>query len=244
MEKSIKTTEGTRTNRTGISVSSHADEMRQVTGLTRPSPDGGGRRQAYAAYLQASHALGTVPPPTTAKGALKTAMQAVKGNKAIALVDRASERLAFERTGVRLYTTLLEKVEAGPSFEGAPTPQDVQIIRDEELEHALMLAEALEHMGADPTVMTPSADLVGVEGLGLSAVVNDPRTTVGQCLHAMMVAELADGEGWLLLRTLAEEMGQDELAQRFAHAEQEEERHLEQVRTWLLANARADSDLL
>ena len=245
MEKSIKTTEGMRTNRTGLSMSSHADAMRQVPELTRASPRNGGLKQAQAAYLRESHALGTVPPPATAKGALKTAMQALKGNKAIALVDRVSERLAFERTGVRLYETLLAKIDAaGPVFKGGPTREEVQTIRDEELQHAHMLVEALENLGADPTVMTPSADLVSVEGMGLGAVVNDPRTTVGQTLHALMVAELADGEGWTLLRTLAAEMGQDELADRFAQAEQQEQRHVEQVRTWMLAQARADSDLL
>jgi hypothetical protein len=59
----------------------------------------------------------------------------------------------------------------------------------------------------------------------------------------MIVAELADGEGWTLLRTLADDMGQDELSSRFSQAEQEEERHLEQVRSWLLAHARAEAEI-
>lgn len=91
--------------------------------------------------------------------------------------------------------------------------------------------------------MTPSADLVAVEGMGLSAVLGDPRTNVGHCLHALMTAELADGEGWTLLRTLAEDFGQKDLAKRFARAEHEEERHLELVRSWLLAFTRAEAEL-
>jgi rubrerythrin len=243
MAKSTKATEGTRTNRTGIGMSSHADEMREVPELTRASRGNGALKQAHAIYLKESHAVGTVPPPMTAKGAAKTAWQAVKGNKAIALVDRASERLAFERTGVRLYDTLLEKMDVATSFKGGPTKKAVQKIRDEELQHALMLAEALEYMGADPTVMTPSADLVSVESMGLGSVINDPRTTVGQCLHALMVAELADGEGWTLLRTMADDMGQDDLSARFTEAEQQEQRHLEQVRGWMLAHARAEAGI-
>jgi rubrerythrin len=242
-KSTTKVTEGMRTNKTGITMSSHADAMRQVPELTRATPANGGLKQAHAVYLKESHAVGTVPPPATAKGVAKSAWQAIKGNKAIALVDRTAERLAFERTGVRLYTALLEKLEIGPSFAGGPTRDEVETIRSEELQHALMLAEALEQMGADPTVMTPSADLVSVEGMGLGQVVNDARTTVGQCLHAMMVAELADGEGWTLLRTLADDMGQDELSSRFSRAEQEEERHLEQVRSWLLAHARAEAEI-
>ncbi|HEX7038418.1 MAG TPA: ferritin-like domain-containing protein [Pseudomonadales bacterium] len=244
MKESTKTTEGGRTNRTGLALSDHADEMLEVPELTRPTPSNGGIRQEHALYAKQSHAIGTVPPPNTAKGLAKAAMQAITGGKAVALVDKMSERLAFERTGVRLYEALLEKMEvAGKTFSGGPTRNEVQQIRDEELNHAHLMVEALEHLGADPTVMTPSADLVGVEGLGLVQVVNDPRTTVGQCLHALLVAELADNDGWMMMRTMAEELGQKELAKRFSRAEQEEERHLELVRTWLLAHARDQASM-
>jgi hypothetical protein len=58
-----------------------------------------------------------------------------------------------------------------------------------------------------------------------------------------MVAELADGEGWTLLRTMADDMGQDDLSARFTEAEQQEQRHLEQVRGWMLAHARAEAGI-
>lgn len=244
MKESTKTKESGRTNRTGLALSEHADEMLEVPGLTRPTPSNGGIQQEHALYAKQSRAIGTVPPPNTAKGLAKAAMQAIAGGKAIALVDKMSERLAFERTGVRLYETLLEKIDAaGKTFQGGPTRKEVQQIRDEELSHAHLMAEALEYLGADPTVMTPSADLVGVESLGLGQVINDPRTTVGQCLHALLVAELADNDGWMMLRTLAEDLGQKELAKRFTKAEQQEERHLQQVRTWLLAHAREQASM-
>jgi rubrerythrin len=243
MEKATKTTEGTRINRTGMSASSHAEEMHQVPGMTHPSAAGGKLKQAHVTYLQASHAIGTVPPPATVKGAGKAALQALKGNKAMALVDRISERLAFERTGVRLYDALLDKMDAASAFAGGPRMDAVQTIRDEELQHARMLKEAMEQLGADPTAVTPSADLVAVEGMGLGAVLGDPRTTVGQCLHALIVAELADNEGWTMLRNLAEDMGQSELASRFRSAEEEEARHLEQVRSWLVAHTRSEAQL-
>lgn len=244
MAKSTKMSEGTRTNRTGIAMSSHADEMRQVPQLTRPSQSNGGVRKEHALYLKESHAVGTVPPPGTAKGLAKAAMQALKGNKAIALVDKTAERLAFERTGVRLYEALLEKLDAGTSFTGGPTRDEVQTIRDEELQHVHMLTEMLEQIGADPTAMTPSADLVAVESMGIGTVVGDPRTTVGQCLHALLTVELADNDGWTLLRTLADDMGQDEIADRCMQAEEDEERHLMQVRTWVLAHAREEAAMV
>ena len=243
MEKSTKMSEGARTNHTGMSTSSHAKDMRQVPKMTQPTKDNGGLQQAHATYLRDAHAIGTVPPPNSVKGAGKTALQALKGNRAIALVDKAAERLAFERTGVRLYDAMLDKMHASEAFSGGPGIDEVQTIRNEELEHALMLKQTLEELGADPTALTPSADLVAMEGMGLGAVLGDPRTTVGQCLHALIVAELADGEGWTMLRTLAEEMGQSDLASRFEAAEEQEERHLEQVRSWLTAHTQAEAQI-
>jgi rubrerythrin len=243
MEKATKMAEGTRINRTGMSASSHAKDMSQVPDMTQASASNGGLKQAHADYLKDSHALGTVPPPTTAKGAGKAALQALKGNKAIALVDKVAERLAFERTGVRLYDAMLDKMDASSAFDGGPSLEDVRTIRDEELQHARMLKEAMEQLGADPTAITPSADLVAVEGMGLGAVLGDPRTTVGQALHALIVAELADNESWTMLRDLAEEMGQKELAGRFQVAEEQEARHLEQVRSWLVAHTRSEAQL-
>lgn len=243
MKSSSKITEGTRTNRTGMAMSPHAEQMREVSGMTHPGSGNGGLHQAHAAYLKETHTIGTIPPPGSAKGAMKAAWEAIKGNKAIALVDKTAERLAFERTGVRLYDALLEKMDAAKGISGGPTVEAVKTIRDEELQHARMLAETLDELGADPTAMTPSADLVSVEGMGLGAVLGDPRTNVGQCLHALVVAELADNEGWTMLRSLAEDMGQKELAKRFTKAEQEEDRHLEQVRGWLKAHANAEAEV-
>ena len=244
MERSTKMSEGTRINRTGMSTSSHADAMREVPGMTRPTHSSNGLKAVHAQYLEDTHSIGTVPPPSTAKGAAKAAWEAIKGNKAIALVDKTAERLAFERTGVRLYDALLDKMDAAKAFPGGPSIDAVRQIRDEELQHALMLKQTIEELGADPTAVTPSADLVAIEGQGIGAVLADPRTTVGQCLHALIVAELADGEGWTLLRSLADEMGQKELVERFVKAEQEEERHLAQVRSWLGAHARAEAELV
>lgn len=232
-------------NRTGMSTSEHAEEMLQVPQLTRPSHGNGELKMEHAIYLKQTHKLGTVPPPNTAKGMLKAAGQALKGNSALALVDKTAERLAFERTGVRLYDAMIHKLDAAASsFAGGPTKADVQAIRDEELQHALMLRAALEQLGADPTALTPSADLVAMESSGLGTVLADPRTSVGQCLHALMVAELADNEGWTLLRTLAEEMGHADLASRFAAAEDDEERHLALVRSWLAAHAQAEATIM
>jgi rubrerythrin len=57
--------------------------------------------------------------------------------------------------------------------------------------------------------------------------------TVGQSLHAIHVAELADNDGWVLLIKIAKEMGQDDLAARFRQALDDEDRHLAALRQWM-----------
>lgn len=212
-------------NHTGLSASEHAERMLEVTRMMEPGANGEALKKMRGTYRKEPHGLGSMPETKSGKSSAASA----------ALVDKLAERLAFERTGVRLYDALLDKLDASSSFEGGPTWDAVKTIRDEELAHAHMLKQALTEMGADPTAVTPSADLVAVEGQGLAAVLGDPRTSVGQCLHALIVAELADGEGWTLLRTLAEESKLDDLLDRIADAERDEERHLEQVRGWLKA---------
>ena len=69
--------------------------------------------------------------------------------------------------------------------------------------------------------------------MGLVAVLTDPRTTLTQCLDALLTAELADNDGWKILIAMAEASGQDELAQRFATALAEEDHHLASVRAWI-----------
>ena len=68
---------------------------------------------------------------------------------------------------------------------------------------------------ADPTAMTPCANTAGVASMGIMQVITDPRTTVPQCLSAILTAELADNAGWELLIQLANEMGQDDMVAQF-----------------------------
>jgi rubrerythrin len=109
----------------------------------------------------------------------------------------------------------------------------LQLIHDEEFKHFAMLGEVIMKLGADPTAMTPCADVTAVESVGLMQVVTDPRTNLAQSLHAMLIAELADTAAWELLATLAKELGHAELAARFEEANANEMKHLGMVRMWL-----------
>jgi hypothetical protein len=90
-------------------------------------------------------------------------------------------------------------------------------------------------MGGDPTAQTPCADVMAVASSGFMQVLNDPRTTLAQCLNAMLAVELADNAGWELLASLADQAGQSELAGRFLGALGQEQEHLTIIKAWLTA---------
>lgn len=186
-------------------------------------------------YVHEAERIGSVPLPGTMTGAVTTGFSKLTGKKPEVLIDKLGERLAFERTGVRLYQALIDKVEASDESVSLPfAVADLEEIRNEELEHMHMLVSVIDSMGADPTAQTPSADVAGVSSSGVLQVLTDPRTTVGQCLSAVLTAELTDESCWDLLIQVTEETGKDEeLLKKFRHAYEQEEQHVQRVRQWL-----------
>lgn len=202
-------------------------------------------------FISEADAVGSVPVPSTVKGFVKTGLAKLKGGEPTVLLDKLGERIAFERTGTRLYEALIAKyratLAAGDEDPLTPIPAELQAdgaaneapletllnIRGEELAHFKMLTEAVLEMGGDPTSQTPSADVAAVASMGIMQVLNDPRTTLAQCLTAMMTAELTDNAGWELLIRLTEDAGERDLAQAFDAALADEDRHLEIIKTWL-----------
>jgi rubrerythrin len=221
-------------NRTGLQMSPK-DAAVLLEAPERYPPTARGDESALAAarqsYAREADALGSIPPPGTAKGLLKSGLQMLTGNRPQVLIDKIAERLAYERAGVRMYDAYLAKLRAA----GESGPVDVatvERIQAEELAHVHLLAEALERLGADPTAQTPCADLVGVQGIGFVQALTEPRTSVAQATETILYVELADNDSWALLAQLARECGQDELAERFAVGLREEEEHLAAVRGW------------
>src|SRR3954468_17045438 len=64
-------------------------------------------RQEYAVEAER---IGAVPLPASLKGMASTVLDKVKGTNPEVLLDKMGERLAYERTGVRLYEALLVKL--------------------------------------------------------------------------------------------------------------------------------------
>lgn len=226
-------------NRTGIATSPKLTEE-MIAGTAEFFPlaqdgDESGIDRVREDYARSADPLGSVPPPMTVKGIAKTALRGLKGERPTQFVDKLGERLAFERTGVRLYGALLSKLDAFGSFSGGPTRAELEEIQAEEYAHFRMLSEAVEETGGDPTVVTPSADLHATMTAGVMAVMVDPRTTFAQCLEAALLAELADNAAWEALAELARQGGDVDLAERFLMAQQAEEVHLQNVKRWLAA---------
>lgn len=230
-------------NRTGIALSpKDSKKLIEAAKATQPSMAGDDETAAATRLDYASHAepLGSVPPPLTVKGAVGTVVKAVKGESMSVFMDKLGERLAFERTGTRLYDAIITKVKGAPPANGAPSVEDLVEIQTEELDHFAMLNETMKTLGGDPTAVTPSADVTAVLSMGIPQVISDPRTNVRQCLEAILVAELADNDGWTLLVSLAERLGHDDLAEKFRAALAEEEDHLRKVRGWVTSMTLAD----
>ncbi|RIL06126.1 MAG: ferritin [Proteobacteria bacterium] len=226
---------GDLTNRTGIESSPLADAMRE--GARAFTPNGGEAdfKAFRGSLLREPQPVGTIPRPPSLGGAAKQAMGALTGQKPLVLLDKLGERLAFERTGTRLYETLIAKHEQEGSFDGGPSAAELRQIRDEELEHFHTLVRFVEQLGGDPTAVTPSADLAAVASMGVVQVVADPRVSFGESLDAILIAELVDHDCWKNLRALAEQAGNEQLHQFTQRAEDEEDRHLANVRRWVQA---------
>lgn len=206
-------------------------EMAQGSSLPGAGPEVIKER---AHYIAEAEPIGTVPYPTGLKGIANTLLEKLQGDQPEVLIDKLGERLAFERTGTRLYELLIQKVETGRE----PVPPELLGIlwrnREEEERHFHLVHQALERLGADPTAVTPSADIGAVSSFGLLQVLADPRTTVLQGLQALLVAELTDREGWELLIQLMNQAGAEGV-DGFQLALREEARHLSDIRAWYSA---------
>jgi hypothetical protein len=225
-------------NRTGIAASP-LDAKAAVEGAQQGSPPPSFDTSAIAKVRvdlsSTVEPVGTMPLPATLKGAVKAGVDAIKGKNPIVFLDQLGERLAFERTGVRLYEALLVKLAAAHEHVGGPTQAELEEIRDQELDHVGILWNAMQGLGGDPTAITPSADIAAVASGGVLKVLTDPRTTLAEALSCILIAELTDNDAWLLLADLAERLGHESLASEFRRALADEEVHLERVRRWVAA---------
>lgn len=231
----METTSKLGMNRTGIQMSPFdVKKMQSAAEASGGAIESPPRSQIRESYMSESDLIGSVPIPASVSGMLETAKEAMTGHRPQVLMDKLGERLAFERSGVRLYEALLSKCIA--RLDEIPEDMLDTLVRfkDEELQHFKLVHDALLQLGGDPTAETPCATIAGVESMGLVKVLTDPRTTIPQCLHAILSAELIDNTGWEGLVELTRQLGQDALAEQFEEALLDENTHLDQVKEWVL----------
>lgn len=214
-------------NRTGIALHPEfAAEMLKGTQEFGPTSGGGPELLAENRVRVAamSTPMGTMPPVSSVP------------LEQLALLDKLGARLQFERTGTRLYEALISKLDAYGTFEGGPSREDLLQIRDEEHGHMQLVQALIVQIGGDPTVVTPCANLQAVASRGIGDVLMDPRTTLLECLDAILVAEMTDHESWELLVRLAAPTAA-ELEAKLQEAQETEAEHLVKVRAWLAAGS-------
>lgn len=219
-------------NRTGMQTSPElAEEL--IEGATSSTPSSEGDAQDIAdyrgEYIAEGFPIGSLPTvPASEEG------EADEDELGMAVfLDKLSERLAFERTGTRLYEAFLNKCQTLGEMTPGPTLEEIEHIGREEMEHFLLLNETIAELGGDPTLQSPSADVAGVASMGIMQILTDPRSSMAHCLQALLTAELTDNDGWQLLIKLAENLGYNELTTQFETALEHEEEHLQNVRMWL-----------
>ena len=118
--------------------------------------------------------------------------QGVRAEPAV-FMDKLGERLAFERSGVRLYEALISKsTPSGPGGRPARRSRAHPARRARHFTHARAAHRASwaairgAHASADPA-------RVASQGLWRA---HDPRTNLRQGLEAILVAELVDNDSW------------------------------------------------
>jgi rubrerythrin len=222
-------------NHTGIALHpEYAQAMVEGTQEFGPTSSGGAELFAEQRdrVARISHPVGTMPP-----------MRDVAATQLV-LLDKLGARLQFERTGVRLYEALIGKLATHGTFAGGPSREDLEHIRDEEHRHLALAQQLILELGGDPTVVTPCANLQAVASRGVCDVLVDARTTLIECLDAIMVAELTDRESWEQLAAGAELAGEAELAAKAREAERTEAEHLAKVRRWVAAAGKQATKLV
>jgi bacterioferritin (cytochrome b1) len=146
------------------------------------------------------------------------------------VVDLLTERVTFERSGVRLYDAVILKIRRSGDADMQRMLGTLEQHRDEEREHEQWLEVQLGALGADPYATTEMAELVIRESRGIEDIILDGDNEVSHLLHALLTAELADNAGWDLLVNLADEAGDRDAKKEFKRRLHEEMDHLAFVR--------------
>lgn len=222
-------------NRTGMKTSPEEASL-SAQGAIELTQVSGGDASAIAEnrifYMREADPVGTIPEPNK-DNALPERSQDKVINLSPVFIDKLGERLAFERSGTRLYEVLISKYNGSEDRDNLPILSQLEQFYLEEMKHFQLVSDAITKIGGDPTAITPAADVAGVASAGWVQVLTDPRTSFLQSLEVILQAELVDNVGWELLIELAENNELGDLAIQFQQALDEENIHLSEVKKWV-----------
>lgn len=222
-------------NYTGIHMSPlDSVDLIYITEKTTPDVKGGleDLTKAREEFIEESECIGSVPIPGTLRGAVNKALDALTNNNMVMYLDKLGERIAFERTGARLYDALIAKMDTVYGSNKA-IMDTLRQFHNEEIEHFKIAVTALEELGGDATALTPCADVSSVASEGVLKVITDPSTNIMQSLQAMLIAEMTDTASWELLIKLAHQVNQVDFIDQFERAFEEEKIHTQTIKQWL-----------
>jgi len=121
-------------------------------------------------------------------------MEKLAAKNATKVIDLLTERLAFERSGVKLYDTLLGRLRATEDRTLKALLGDVKEHREEEKEHEEWLEGQIRALGGDAHAPTERSVLVQAESEGVERVMRRDDSILHD-FHALLTAELADNAG-------------------------------------------------
>lgn len=153
-------------------------------------------------------------------------MQKLAERNITKLLDMLTARVVYERTGVRLYDSVIAKIEHGRDPRYERILGTLREHRDQEKAHEEWLEEQIRRLGGSPHVQTAQSRLEEEESQGIQRVILDGHTDLSHNLHALLTAELADNAGWDLLVKLADEAGDREAKAEFERRLRHEMQHM------------------
>jgi bacterioferritin (cytochrome b1) len=144
--------------------------------------------------------------------------------------DLLCERLAFERSGIRLYDRIIAAMQASSDPELHSLQSTMEEHRAEEKEHEEWLEAQVRALGGDAGAACDGARLAAREAAGLEEIAANDANDLPHLIHALLAAESVDNSGWELLVELAEDVNDREARREFTRRLHHEREHLAFVR--------------
>ena len=152
-----------------------------------------------------------------------------------AFLLKVGERLYFEKTILKGYDALISKCEL---FSADLLPAELDIIdlveiRSQKHRFVKLLASTLEGLGGEGLSERPPSGSLLLAITGVCRAIEDVTAGIEQSLECLLIAELADDEGWDLLICDCDDLGLAGLSASLDSVQEISESHTEMVREWI-----------